>query len=89
MEFDLQNSRSLLPVNSFPLSLYERSLESKHENALYSACTTSSHVLGLNRMSQEYYFADGCYGRLCEVPNYDLGSKQGKFLKWVKAIHLK
>ena len=59
------------------------------KNAFCSACTTSSHVLDLNRMSQEYYFADGCYDRWCEVPNYDLGSKQGKFLKWVKAIHLK
>ena len=43
---------------------YKRSLESKHENAFCSAsCTTSSHVLDLNRMSQGYYFADGCYGR--------------------------
>lgn len=55
-----------LPINSFPLSLYKRSLESKHENAFCSACTTSSHVLDLNRMSQGYYFADGCYGRWCE-----------------------
>ena len=54
-----------LPINSFPLSLYKRSLESKHENAFCSACTTSSHVLDLNRMSQGYYFADGCYGRWC------------------------
>ena len=54
MEFDLQNSRILFPVNSFPSSLCKVFGNPNMKNTFCSACTTCSHVLDVSGMSQEY-----------------------------------
>ena len=54
MEFDLQNSRILFAVNSFPLSLCKVFGNPNMKNTFCSACTTCSHALDISGMSQEY-----------------------------------
>ena len=66
MELDLQNSRILLPINCFPLSLYARSLEIQ----------TWKYILQrlYNLLARMFWTLMGwaknvfCSGRWCEVP---------------------
>jgi len=53
MEFDLENSRILLPVNSFPLSLCKVFGNPNMKNTFCSACTTCLHVLDMGLVKRE------------------------------------